>query len=210
MSHTGILRVVWLTHCILELPYGDINLVHHWLRWWLVTSRHQPITSINVDIPSVGSCAIHLTTTLRKSSMIFSKLLHKLLFFQVSRCWWDPSIRPIHWLPTELCVSYLTIIASDNDWSPGRRQAILWSNAGILFIGPLGTNLSEILIKIQTFSFKQMHLKMLPGKWQQFCAGLNVLTDPSFSRGQVATHLHYYHTKKILLRQMLETVCDKQ
>ena len=32
------------------------------------------------------------------------------------------------------------------------------TNAGILFIGPLETNFSEILIEIHTFSFKKMHL----------------------------------------------------
>ena len=32
--------------------------------------------------------------------------------------------------------------------SPGRRQAILWINAGILLIGPLGTNFNEILMEI--------------------------------------------------------------
>ena len=37
-----------------------------------------------------------------------------------------------------------TIIASDNGLSPGRRQAIIWTNAWILLIGPLGTNISEI------------------------------------------------------------------
>ena len=41
----------------------------------------------------------------------------------------------------------LTIIGSDN----GRRQAIIWTNAGILLIEPLGTNFSEILIGIQIF-----------------------------------------------------------
>ena len=33
-------------------------------------------------------------------------------------------------------VSELTIIGSDNGLSPGRRQAIIWANAGILLIGP--------------------------------------------------------------------------
>ena len=33
---------------------------------------------------------------------------------------------------------------SDNGLSPGRRQAIIWTNAGILLIGPLGTNINEI------------------------------------------------------------------
>ena len=76
---------------------------------------------------------------------------------------------------THICVSKLTIIGSDNGLSPGRRQAIIWTNAGILLIGPLRTNFSEILIEIHTFSFKKMHLKMSLGKWQPSCLGLNVL-----------------------------------
>ena len=50
------------------------------------------------------------------------------------------------------------IIGSDNDLSPGWRQAIIWTNAGILLIGPLGTNFNEILSEIHTFSFKKIHL----------------------------------------------------
>ena len=66
-----------------------------------------------------------------------------------------------HWgRVTYICVSNLAIIGSDNGLSPDRRQAIIWSIAGILLMGPLGTNFSEILIGIQTFSFKKMHLKM--------------------------------------------------
>ena len=63
-----------------------------------------------------------------------------------------------HWgWVTHIYVSNLTIIGSDNGLSPCRRQAIIWTNAGILLIGPLGTNFNEILIKIHTFSFKKMH-----------------------------------------------------
>ena len=76
---------------------------------------------------------------------------------------------------THICVSKLTIIGSDNGLSPGRRQAIIWTNAGILLIGHWGTTFSEILIGIQTFSFKKMHLKMSSAKWRPFCLGLNVL-----------------------------------
>ena len=54
-----------------------------------------------------------------------------------------------------MCVSKLGIIGSDNGLSPGRRQAIIWTNAGILLIGPLGINFSEISIKIYTFSLKK-------------------------------------------------------
>ena len=76
---------------------------------------------------------------------------------------------------THICVGKLTIIGSDNGLSPGRRQAIIWTNVGILLIGHLGTNFSEILIGIQTFSFKKTPLKMSSAKWLPFCLGLNVL-----------------------------------
>ena len=55
-------------------------------------------------------------------------------------------------------IGKLTIIGSDNGLSPGWRQAIIKTNAGILLIGPLGINFSEILFGIQTFSLKKMHL----------------------------------------------------
>ena len=48
---------------------------------------------------------------------------------------------------TYICVGSLTITGSDNGFLPGRRQAIIWTIAGILFIGPLGTNFSAILIE---------------------------------------------------------------
>ena len=81
-----------------------------------------------------------------------------------------------HWcLVTHICVSKLTIIGSDNGLSPGRRQAIIETKAGMLLIEPLGTNFSEILIEIHIFWFKKMHLKMSSAKWCPFCLGLNVL-----------------------------------
>ena len=36
----------------------------------------------------------------------------------------------------------------------------IWANAGLLLIGPLGTNFSEIWIKVLRFSLKKMYLKM--------------------------------------------------
>ena len=82
----------------------------------------------------------------------------------------------IHWgRVTHKCVGTNTNIGSDNGLSPGRRQAIIWTNVGILLIGPLGTKFSEILIKIIIFSFKKMRLKVSSGKWRPFYLGLNVL-----------------------------------
>ena len=72
---------------------------------------------------------------------------------------------------THICVGELTIIGSDNGLLPERHQAIIGTNVGILLIGPLGTNFSEIL----TFSFTKMRLKVLSAKRRPFCLGLNVL-----------------------------------
>ena len=81
-----------------------------------------------------------------------------------------------HWgRVMHICVGNLTIIGPDNGLLPGRHQAIIWTNAGILLIGPWGTNFSEILIGIQTFSLQKMQLKMASAKWRPFCLGLNVL-----------------------------------
>ena len=83
-----------------------------------------------------------------------------------------------HWgWVTHTCIRKFTIIGSNDGLPPGRRQSIIWINPGIFLIRPLGTNVCEILIKIYTFSFKKMHLKMLSGEWQPSCLGLNVLMD---------------------------------
>ena len=88
-----------------------------------------------------------------------------------------------HWgRVTHICVSKLTIIGSDNGLSPDRRQAIIWTNAGLLLIWPLGTNFNEILIEILTFSCKKMRLKVSSAKRRTFCLGLNVLTPAMIRR----------------------------
>ena len=82
-----------------------------------------------------------------------------------------------HWgRVTHICISKLTIIGSDNGFSPRRRQAIIWTNAGMLLIRTLGTDFSQILSEIHSHSIKKIPLKMSSGKWRPFCLGLNVLT----------------------------------
>ena len=98
-----------------------------------------------------------------------------------------------HWgWVTHICIVNLTIIISDNGLSPGRRQAIIWTNVGRLLIGPLGTNFSEILIVIQTFSFMKMHLKLSSVKWHPFCLGLNVLTHCPLGYVDVISDVSWY------------------
>ena len=93
-----------------------------------------------------------------------------------------------HWgRVTHICVSNLTTIGSVNGLSPGRRQAITWTNAEILLIGPFGTNLSEILIEIPTFSSNKTRLKIPSAKWRPFCLGRNVLSE---IRTWIRNHIH--------------------
>ena len=103
---------------------------------------------------------------------------HHIFFHQnMIAMWW---VSLYHWgtlnslrpSDTYICIGNLTIVGSDHN---GRRQAIIWTNAGILSIGPLGTNFSKTSIEIRTFSFKKMHMKMSSVKWRPFCFGLNVL-----------------------------------
>ena len=89
--------------------------------------------------------------------------------------WWDMISEICICLFTHLgwvkhiCASKLTIIGSDNDLSPGRRQAIIWNYGGILLIGHLGTNFSETLIQIHENAFQNI-VRILAA----ICIGLNV------------------------------------
>ena len=87
----------------------------------------------------------------------------------------DPCLT--HWgRVAHICVSKIITIGSDNDLSPGRCQAITWTNAEILLIGLLGINFSAILIEINAFLFKKMHLKKMLIKWYLFCLSLDEFT----------------------------------
>ena len=80
-----------------------------------------------------------------------------------------------HWgQVTHTCVSELIIICSDKGLSPV-RQAIFSTNVGILLVGPLGTNFSEIVIEILKFSLK-MHLNVSSAKCRPFSLCINVST----------------------------------
>ena len=106
-----------------------------------------------------------------------------------------------HWgRATHISVGKLTIIGSDNGLSPGRRQAIIWTNAGIFLIWPLGTNFNEISIKIITFSFTKMRLKVSSAKWRPFCLGLNVLK----------CILYHLHTSVLINMQISEHMSANQ
>ena len=87
--------------------------------------------------------------------------------------WWLWYIYCLTNLPLVLhiCVGLRVSISSGNGLSPVRCQAITWTNADLLSIGPLGTNFSEIQIEIENISFMKMHVKMSSSKWRTFCYG---------------------------------------
>ena len=62
----------------------------------------------------------------------------------------------------------------------------------LLYWKSLGTNLREIWIKIETFSFKKIHWKMSPAKWQSFCSGLNILMQKMCNSIVSALELHAF------------------
>ena len=88
-------------------------------------------------------------------------------------------------------------IGLDNGLSPVRRQAITWTNAGLLPTEPLGTYFSEIWIGILSFSFKKMQLKISSAKLAAI-----------LSRGRwVNSHCRFLALK---LRHVLLVICTKQ
>ena len=149
----------------------------HWMASsWLPRSGKVTYWAYNALIKIIVSVSFHGSV-----SLVFLINQIKLTQDWSTRLWpvgpWKVYTFFNHWgRVTHICVSKLTIIGSDNGLSPGRPQAITLTNAGILMIGPLGTNFGEISIDILTFSFKKIRFKMSSGKWRPFCLGVNVLT----------------------------------
>ena len=97
----------------------------------------------------IGPSGTNVSEILIEMQIFLSKEMHS----KVAFVRWQPFCLGhnvlTHWgRVTHICIGKLTIIGSDNGLSPGRGQAIIYTNAGLLLIGPLGTNFSEILIKI--------------------------------------------------------------
>ena len=121
--------------------------------WITIYSLYNIPTSISVVLES----AIYVFISMHDNSLHAFYVLHD------SNIW--GRVRHI-------CVNKRATIGPDNGLSSGRRQDIIWTNAEILFIEPLGTNFSKIAI--QTFSFEKVHLKSLR-KLRPFSFCLNVI-----------------------------------
>ena len=173
MGHKWNNHICFVTHNILrQIPFS-LNVAQN----QIIVGK---ICAIISNIEGGGVIFI----CLKHSIVVLSSVLWYVImvsFYSKQYTYWQNTKRLItltHWgRVTHICVSKLTIIGSDNGLSPGRRQAIIWTNAGIMLIRTLGTSFSEILIQIHTFSNKKMHLKLSSEKCRPFCLGLNVLTD---------------------------------
>ena len=101
----------------------------------------------------------------------------------------DPSACWVHWSPPSATSVNLVSIGSGNGLSPVRWQAISWTNADLLSIGPLGANLSEIQMEIHNFSFMKMHLKMLSAKMAAILSIGRWVNNSHHPKGLIAAHL---------------------
>ena len=179
---------------------GDIDRDQHWLVAW----QHEAITLTDIDLSSEVFYGIHL----RPISQVLMNLI-------LDMCLGIALLKLLPHLPgddltrwswvTHICVSKITIIGSDSGLSLTRWQPITWTNVEILLIWLLGTNFSEILIKIDTFSFKKMHLKMSSGKWRPSCLGLNVLTPHMMATGSL--HSPAIHLQGSFAQDINESAC---
>ena len=187
LTHKMGMPVLGRQHICYEIPLGLFNYLHTCRKTNSITVMSHECNCIsNQQKLACFFKSLFRLDAMKTSKLCITAIMRKLLpwhdmitFHALTHTYTWIAIFIFlltHWgRVTHICVGNLYIIGWDNGLSPGRRQAITWTNVGILLIGPLGTNFSEMLIKIHTFSFKKIHLKMSSGKWRPFCLGLNVL-----------------------------------
>ena len=149
---------------------NDCQLCHFVMAalwFWTMFNYNPPIAHCHPLLWGGGILVDHWSTI---SSFCFGLLC----CYNISRV--GPCDHLTHWgRVTYICVGKLAITSPDNGLSPGRHQAFIWTIAGISLIGPLGTNFSEMLIEIQTFSLKKIRFKMKSMSFRLQCC------NPHFS-----------------------------
>ena len=102
-------------------------------------------------------------------------------------------------------------IGSGNGLSPDRHQAIIWTNTGLLLIGPLGRNFSEIKIEMTIlFSFRKLHFNMSSVKWRPFCFSLIVLNATSQALNFIDIWIEmwwFFLSRKLIWKCHLSLLC---
>ena len=156
-QHTSSL--LWLqTTYNLNLIYRRLNARLQHLQW--VSNRGTTVLRQAIDI---YQCTIQILNQHHISQQTNNQYKTTFIWQVIVKFIKGSNYSPVitvdsltHWgRVTHICVRKQTISGSDNGLSPGRRQAIIWTNGGIFLIGPIGVNFSEILIEIKTFSLKK-------------------------------------------------------
>ena len=166
---TGYYLILWWSLTI--MPYGATR--PKWVNWvWsLLALALIKIFKIRCDDPPIVFLIFFLCGALKWNVSWINFLAHseQVKGYTLDNSKQTSQVCITHWgRVTHICVGKPTTIGSDNGLSPGRRQVIIWTNAGILLIRPLGTNFNEVLIEILTFSFMKMRLKVSSAKWRPF------------------------------------------
>ena len=126
---------------------------HHFMIKFALKNKHFSVTSHHVFTPGGPSHSVNAIrcATWRESF----RITHVLGPFPPPRQWTNH-----HWLRFEIMACRLIGV---NSLSKPMQ--------GYCLIGPLGTNISEILIKIQNFSFMKMHPKISSRNGGHFSQG---------------------------------------
>ena len=122
-------------------PIHDTRNVRQ--KWWKQFVRNLPLVKQRVYSPSTIKGRLHIL-----SYCWFHHCTANYMY--PNACTWTFS-GYAYLIEAEWCVSKHSFIGSENGLTPGRSQAIIWTNARILLIGPFGTNFSEIFIEIRIF-----------------------------------------------------------
>ena len=122
---------------------GLINVFLGGLTWWVIESINSTETSKS---RSLLQCGVFLPVAkwYHQTASMYSEWWYSLIFI--------------------ICVGELGQHWFSYGLSPVRGQSIIWTNAGLLSIGHIGINFSEIWNRILSFAFTEMHLKMSPAK----------------------------------------------
>ena len=146
---------VQCNHIMLHRVY-----IIHYVIIWIIRNGHNDNKWNFLYKELTHSCemkALRLSNSGPWNPLLCSSIVHWFILYSFLLVMYFNTLRP-----SDICVSKWAIFGSDNCLLPDTRQTIIWTNAGILLIGPLGTNFSEILIEIVIFPF----IKMSSAKWR--------------------------------------------
>ena len=145
--HACLLFMVTLSQGIM------LKIIRDWCYWYFfMFSNHADSKGLNINIARHALRTVVSKPNPQKIKYNFS-LTICVYELNISKCTWS-DIAATNQMISRKCrtnlnhsgrvthtrVNKLIIIVSDNGLSPGRRQAIIWTNAAMLLIGPLGTN----------------------------------------------------------------------